>query len=59
MDLLNREINMFVARYVHNASRDESRQMLQIVSFAADLETAADVIDNSILEMAAKKALLK
>lgn len=59
VDLLNREINMFVARYVHNASRDESRQMLQIVSFAADLETAADVIDNSILEMAAKKQALK
>lgn len=59
VDILNREINLFIARHISDAKEIESRQFMRIMSFAADLETAADVIDNSLYEMAQKKHALK
>lgn len=59
VDILNKEINLFIAQHINEAKQIEARQFMRIMSFAADLETAADVIDNSLYEMAQKKHALK
>lgn len=59
VDLLNREISLFITKYMDNNDGVLHRQMVRLFSFASDLESAADVIDNSMLELARKKHSLK
>ena len=59
VDLLNREISLFITKYMDNADGGLHKQMIRLFSVAADLESAADVIDNSMLELATKKHKLK
>lgn len=59
VDLLNREINLFLARHMEESDNLSQKRMLRIIYFGADLESAADVIDNNILELARKKHALK
>jgi phosphate:Na+ symporter len=59
VDLLNREISLFTTKYMDKSDGNTHQQMVRLFSFASDLESAADVIDNSLLELAAKKHHLK
>ncbi|OFZ19162.1 MAG: hypothetical protein A2Z20_02225 [Bdellovibrionales bacterium RBG_16_40_8] len=59
VDLLNREISRFITKFIDNNDGVMHRQMVRLFSFASDLESAADVIDNSILDLARKKHSLK
>ncbi|MEK6556668.1 MAG: PhoU domain-containing protein, partial [Bdellovibrionota bacterium] len=59
VDLLNREISLFITKYMESAESGMHKQMIRLFSVAADLESAADVIDNSMLELAGKKHKLK
>jgi len=59
VDLLNREISLFITKYMDNTDGTLHRQMVRLFGYASDLESAADVIDNSILELARKKHSLK
>lgn len=59
VDLLTREINLYLATQLETASGRSHEQIMQTISFASDLESAADVIDNVILELARKKHSLK
>lgn len=59
VDLLNREISLFVTQHMDHSEGFEQRQMFRLISFATDLESVADVIDNSVLELARKKFDLK
>lgn len=59
VDLLNREISMFITKYMDSSEGAFHSQMVRLFSVANDLEAAADVIDNSILELAGKKHRLK
>jgi phosphate:Na+ symporter len=59
VDLLNREISLFLTRTMDHQNGDVHRTMVRYVTFASDLESAADVIENSILELAHKKHHLK
>lgn len=59
VDLLNREISLFITKYMDTAEGGLHKQMIRLFSVAADLESAADVIDNSMLELASKKHKLK
>ena len=58
VDLLHREINLFLSRFAE-VSNGVSQDMYRIMSFVTDLESVGDVIDNSLLEMAKKKQALK
>jgi phosphate:Na+ symporter len=59
VDLLNREIAMFITRFMDRSDGKLHNKMVTLFSFASDLESAADVIDNSILDLADKKHALK
>lgn len=59
VDMLNREISLFITKYMDTNDGTLHRQMVRLFGFASDLESAADVIDNSILELARKKHSLK
>jgi phosphate:Na+ symporter len=59
VDLLNREISLFITKYMDNKDGDIHRQMVRLFGYASDLESAADVVDNSILDLARKKHSLK
>lgn len=59
VDLLNREISLFITKFMSTDDAELHRQMVRLFSFASDLESAADVIDNSIIELAEKKHALK
>ncbi len=60
VDLLNKEINLFLARYMDEVEGGGvNKQMMRIMSFASELESAADVIDNNILALSQKKHALK
>ncbi len=59
VDLLNREIDIFITRYMRTDDNDLHREMVRLFSFASDLESTADVVDNSIIELALKKHALK
>lgn len=59
VDLLNREISLFITRFMDNTDGTMRSQMIRLFGFASDLESAADVIDNSILELAQKKHSLR
>ncbi len=59
VDLLNREIALFITEHMEGASGEPLRNMMTILNFAADLESAADVIDNNFLDLSRKKHALK
>lgn len=59
VDLLNREISMFLTQHMEGATGESLAQMVRLISFVSDLESAADVIDNNMLDLAKKKHMLK
>jgi len=59
VDMLNREISLFITKYMDSTDGTLHRHMVRLFGYASDLESAADVIDNSILELARKKHSLK
>lgn len=59
VDLLNREISLFITKYMDQNNGGLHKQMVRLFSYASDLESVADVVDNSILELARKKHSLK
>lgn len=59
VDTLSREINLFLAKLMDAGEFDESSRMIRLMTFSSDLESAADVIDNNLLELANKKHALK
>lgn len=59
VDLLNREISLFLTKYMDQNDGALHKQMVRLFSYASDLESVADVVDNSILELARKKHSLK
>lgn len=58
-DLLAREINLYLAQHLEEAPEPHQIQMMRIMNYATDLEAAADVVDNQLLELASKKHHLK
>ncbi len=59
VDLLNREISLFLTQHMEGATGDSLQQMVRLISFVSDLEAAADVIDNNLLDLAKKKHTLR
>ena len=59
VDLLNREISLFITKFMDSSESSLQHQMVRLFGFVSDLESAADVVDNSILELAKKKHTLK
>lgn len=59
VDLLNREISLFITKYMDQNDSGLHNQMVRLFGYASDLESVADVVDNSILELARKKHSLK
>lgn len=59
VDKLHREINLFLARQNQWTGSELQMSVMRIMSFCADLESAADVIDNQMLDLASKKHTLK
>ncbi|MGE0763143.1 MAG: Na/Pi cotransporter family protein [Bdellovibrionales bacterium] len=55
VDLLNREISLYLAQHLEEAPNPIQLGMMRVMSFSADLESAADVIDNMLLDLASKK----
>jgi phosphate:Na+ symporter len=58
-DLLFRELNLYLAQQIDQAPDGLRQQMLKLMYFVTDLEAAADVVDNQLLELAQKKHHLK
>ncbi|MBX3023163.1 MAG: Na/Pi cotransporter family protein [Bdellovibrionales bacterium] len=54
-DLLARELNLYLAQQIDQAPDGIREQMLKLMYFVTDLEAAADVVDNQLLELAQKK----
>jgi phosphate:Na+ symporter len=59
VDLLNREINLYLAQHLEEAPAPIQMGMMRVMNFSADMESAADVIDNMLLDLAKKKHTLK
>lgn len=59
VDLLNREISLYLAQHLEEAPAPVQLGMMRILTFIADMESAADVIDNQLLDLAQKKHTLK
>ncbi|RME14120.1 MAG: Na/Pi cotransporter family protein, partial [Bdellovibrio sp.] len=59
VDLLNREISLFLTQHMENSESTDYDQMIRLISFVADLESAADVVDKNIVHLAGKKQNLK
>ncbi|MCB0361226.1 MAG: Na/Pi cotransporter family protein [Bdellovibrionales bacterium] len=59
VDLLNREINLFLVRHMEDGNLVSQQRMMRVIDFSTDLESAADVVDNNILDLARKKHTLK
>lgn len=59
VDLLNREISLFLSQVMERNPGVNHEQIVRLISFSADLESAADAIENSLLELALKKHNLK
>jgi phosphate:Na+ symporter len=58
-DLLARELNMFLAQQLEQAPEGLRKQMLRLMYFVTDMEAAADVVDNQLIELAQKKHHMK
>jgi phosphate:Na+ symporter len=62
VDLLNREIRIFLTEKLDwevDGSAESQADIMRVFTYVSDLESAADVIDNTLKEMAAKKHSLK
>jgi phosphate:Na+ symporter len=59
VDLLARELNLYLAKNADQATSTYQMQMLSLMNFTTDLEASADVVDNQLLELAEKKHHLK
>lgn len=59
VDLLNREISLYITKYMDSNEDKMHQQMVRLFSYVSDLESAADVVDNSILDLARKKHSFK
>jgi phosphate:Na+ symporter len=59
VDLLNREISLFLTEIMDEQNGKAHTAIMRHINFASDLESAADVIENSILDLAKKKHELK
>jgi len=60
VDLLNNEIKAYITRLSEQAlNREESRREIALLSFANELESAGDIIDKNLIELAKKKIALK
>jgi phosphate:Na+ symporter len=58
-DLLARELNLYLAQQLDQAPEGLRSQMLKLMYFVTDLEAAADVVDNQLIELAQKKNHMK
>ncbi len=58
-DLLARELNLYLAQQLDQAPEGLRKQMLRLMFFVTDMEAAADVVDNQLIELAQKKHHLK
>jgi phosphate:Na+ symporter len=58
VDLLQREIKMFLAK-LSTPTGELGAENVNLITYISDLESAGDVIDNSIMELARKKHALK
>lgn len=58
-DLLARELNLYLASQLDQAPEGLRKQMLRLMYFVTDLEAAADVVDNQLIELAQKKHHVK
>lgn len=59
VDLLARELSLYLAQHMEHAPPSFHKQMMNQLNLVADLESAADVVENQLLELAAKKHKLK
>jgi phosphate:Na+ symporter len=59
VDLLARELNLYLARNLDSAPPVNQLQMMNMMNFVTDLEAAADVVENQLLELASKKHHLR
>lgn len=59
VDLLSRELSLYLAQHLDRAPSAFQKQMVKQLNFVADLESAADVVENQLLELAMKKHKLK
>lgn len=59
VDLLSRELSLYLAQHLDRAPAGFQKQMIRQLNFVADLESAADVVENQLLELASKKHKLK
>ena len=60
VDLLNNEIKAYITRLSEHAlNTEESRREIALLSFANELESAGDIIDKNLIELAKKKIVLK
>jgi phosphate:Na+ symporter len=59
VDLLTKEINMFLVRHSRESDDGVNGQVFDLITYASDLEAAADVIDNSMVHLASKMHALK
>lgn len=59
VDLLARELNLYLARNVESAGAVYHTQMMGLMNYTTDLEASADVVENQLLELATKKHHLK
>lgn len=59
VDLLARELNLYMARSLESAPISYQHQMMSLMNFTADLEGAADVVNNQLMKLAAKKHHLR
>lgn len=59
VDLLNREINLYLAQHLEEAPSPLQLAMIHLMSYSTDLEGAADVIDNMLLDLASKKHAMR
>lgn len=57
VDLLNREIKLFLVK--SDGGQGLAKNVLKMIDFCSDLESAADVIDKGVSELARKKQALK
>jgi phosphate:Na+ symporter len=58
-DLLFRELNLYLAKQLATAPQAIQLEMIRLMNYSADLEAAADVVDNQIIELATKTHTLK
>jgi phosphate:Na+ symporter len=59
VDLLNNEIKTYITKLSEHAlTQDESRREVALLAFANELESAGDIIDKNLVELAKKKIAL-